>query len=268
MGPSGASGCDVRSRLVEVTPMPRDDSVLVTGGARGTGRYIAHTFARQGASVAIVDIDEERLQGTLAELEGYGLPALALPTDVRDDGEVAGAMDRVVEGFGRIDVVVNNAGIMPHFAWGVPRWLAIKDMDVDLWSRVLDTNLRGTFLGTKHALRYMVPQGSGHVLNLHGGGGAASAPYVVSKDAIVVFSRLVAQQVQEAGVFVATVYPGAAIATEDAPEEVRERMPGPEIVGDRFIQAAQAGMDLSGKLLTLKDGELVAEDWPSPPTYR
>jgi NAD(P)-dependent dehydrogenase (short-subunit alcohol dehydrogenase family) len=141
-------------------------------------------------------------------------------------------------------------------------------MDESFWSSVLDTNLLGTFLGTKHALRYMVPQGSGHVLNLHGGGGPAGAPYIVSKDAIAVFSRAVAQQVKDAGVFVATVYPGAAIATEDAPAEARQRMPGPELVANRFVLAAEAGLELSGRLLTLKDGQLIGEDWPPPPVNR
>ena len=249
--------------------MLRNASVIVTGGAKGIGRYIAHTFAKEGARVAIADVDADRMQGTLAELHEYGVRPLAVQTDVRDEAQVAALMDRVARDFGRIDVVVNNAGIVPHFAWGVPRWSAIKDMELEFWSRVLDTNLLGTFLGTKHALRHMVPQGSGHVLNLHGGGGGTGAcPYVVSKDAIMVFSRMVAGEVREAGVFVAAVHPGAAIATEDAPEEARQRMPGPEIVGNRFVLAAEADLELSGKLLTLKDGQLVGEDWPLPPTNR
>ena len=246
--------------------MLKDASVVVTGGARGIGRYVAHTFAREGARVAIADMDPERMQRTLAELREQGGRPLAVATDVRDEIQVQALMDRVVGEFGRIDVVVNNAGIVPHFAWGVPRWPPIKDMELEFWSRVLDTNLRGTFLGTRHALRYMVPQGSGHVLNLHGGGrGTGACPYVVSKDAIVVFSRMAAEEVREAGVFVAAVHPGAAIATEDAPEEARQRMPGPEIVANRFVLAAQAGLEMSGKLLTLRDGRLVGEDWPPPP---
>ena len=246
--------------------MLRDASVVVTGGAKGIGRFIAHTFAKEGARVAIADLDRDRMDGTLAELREYGGRAIAVPTDVRDESQMAALMDRVAADFGRIDVVVNNAGIVPHFSWGVPRWAAIQDMDLEFWSRVLDTNLKGTFLGTKHALRYMVPQRSGHVLNLHGGGrGTGASPYVVSKDAIAVFSRMAAEEVREAGVFVGAVHPGAAIATEDAPEEARGRMPGPEIVENRFVLAAEAGLELSGQLLTLKDGVLVGEDWPPPP---
>jgi NAD(P)-dependent dehydrogenase (short-subunit alcohol dehydrogenase family) len=249
--------------------MLKDASVIVTGGAKGIGRYIAHTFAHEGCRVAIADIDEERLRATLAELREIAPAALAIPTDVREESQVESLVGRVVREFGRLDVLVNNAGIVPHFGWGNPRWAPVKDMELDFWSRVIDTNLRGTFLGTKHALRQMVPQGSGHVLNMHGGGGGVgAAPYVVSKDAIVDFSRLAAGEVRDAGVFVATVYPGAAIATEDAPEEARQRMPGPELVGNRFVLAAEASLDLSGKLITLKDGQLVAEDWPLPPTMR
>jgi NAD(P)-dependent dehydrogenase (short-subunit alcohol dehydrogenase family) len=249
--------------------MLKDAGVIVTGGAKGIGRFIAHTFAKQGSKVAIADIDEERLKQTLEELKGLGAQALAIPTDMRDDAQVAALTDRAVREFGRLDVMVNNAGIVPHFGWGNPRWAAVKDMDAEFFSRVLDTNLKGTFLGTKHALRHMVPQGSGHVLNMHGGGaGGGAIPYVISKDAIAVFSRMAAREVQDAGVFVATVYPGAAIATEDAPEEARNRMPGPELVGDRFVLAAEAPMELSGKMITLKDGQLISEDWPLPPQNR
>jgi NAD(P)-dependent dehydrogenase (short-subunit alcohol dehydrogenase family) len=244
-------------------------SVIVTGGAKGIGRYIATTFARQGCSVAIADIDRERLDMTLRELTALEVPAIAVPTDVREESQVEALIERVVQEFGKLDVMVNNAGIVPHFGWGNPRWPPIKDVETSFWMNVINTNLLGTFLGTKHAFRQMVPQGSGHVLNMHGGGGGiGGSPYAVSKDAIAVFSRLAAGEVKDAGVFCATVYPGAAIATEDAPEEARQRMPGPELVGDRFVLAAEAGLELSGKMLTLKDGELVAEDWPLPPTMR
>ena len=131
-------------------------------------------------------------------------------------------------------------------------------MEESFWQRIIGTNLGGTFLCTKHVLPQMESQGGGHVLNVYGGGGLGSTggAYVITKEAIRIFSAFVAEEVRDANVCVVTVYPGAAIATENAPEEVRARMPGPDSVGQRFVLAAQADMDLSGKLLDLVDDKL------------
>lgn len=232
---------------------------MITGGAKGIGRYIAHGFAREGAKIAIGDIDLERLKQTEAELREIGADPLALNVDVRVEAEVGDFMRAIDARFGRLDVLVNNAGIVTHFGWGVPRWPLVRDMEKDFWDNVIETNLGGTFLSTKHALPYMQKQRSGHIINLYGGSPpktVGSCVYSVSKDAIRTFTRFVAEEVREWNICVVAVSPGGAIATEDAPEGVRRTMPGPESAGDRFILAAQAGMELSGQRLTLKDGVL------------
>jgi 3-oxoacyl-[acyl-carrier protein] reductase len=231
--------------------------VIVTGGAKGIGRYIAGTFAREGAKLVLADSDTLRLEKTFRELEEQGADVLAIRADVRDESNVRCLMAEVAGRFATIDVLVNDAGVVPHFQWGVTRWPRIRDMEKDFWERVLQTNLGGTFLCTKHVLPTMEQQRSGHILNLHGGGsGDGACAYVVSKEAIRVFTRLVAEEEREANICVVAVAPGGAIATEDAPEDARRRMPGVELVGNRFVLAAQAGMELSGKLVTLKDGQL------------
>jgi NAD(P)-dependent dehydrogenase (short-subunit alcohol dehydrogenase family) len=238
----------------------KDKVVIVTGGAKGIGRYVAGTFAREGAKLALADVDTLRLDRTLKEFEGQGAEALAVRTDVRNEYDVRALMAAATERFGQIDVLVNNAGIVPHFQWGIGRWPAVRDMDKDFWEQVVDTNLGGTFLCTKHVLPYMRSRRAGHILNLHGGGsGTGAAAYVVTKEAIRVFTRYVAEEEKESNIRVIAVAPGGAIATEDAPEEARRRMPGVELVGNRFVLAARAGMDLSGKLMTLKDGRLEVE---------
>jgi NAD(P)-dependent dehydrogenase (short-subunit alcohol dehydrogenase family) len=106
----------------------------------------------------------------------------------------------------------------------------------------------------------MERQGGGHIVNVFGGGNVkslGSCVYVVSKDAIRTFTRYVAEEERGYGVCVVAVTPGAAIATEEMAEELRQRLPGPEFVGNRFVLAAQAGMDLSGQLLDMRDGKLV-----------
>lgn len=238
-------------------------AVVITGGAMGIGRYIALGAAERGANVAIGDIDETGLSDMRDELSAYGHKVLTLRVDVRQEQDARALMDQAAEAFGKIDYLVNNAAIVPHFMWGGPRWPRVRDMDFSFWSNVIATNLHGTWLCSKYAIPYMESQGSGHIVNLHGGGGTTppgAMAYVTTKEAGVVFSRYLAEEVREHNICVMSLSPGAAIATERAPEEARSRMPGPDSSTDRFFLAAEAGMDLSGHLVDLVDGKLVAID--------
>ena len=241
--------------------MLKDKSVAITGSAKGIGRYIAHRFAQEGAKVAILDVDEERLAQTQSELLDFGGQVIALPTDVKREDTVRFAMADVADKFGGIDILINDAGIVPHFQWGGPRWPAIRDMDESFFWHVMGVNLGGTFLCSKHAIPYMEQAGGGHIVNLYGGGGktpAGALTYAVSKEAIVHFTDFHAEEVRESNICVVAISPGAAIATEDAPNAARSRMPGPEYAGDRFLLASQATMEMSGRLLDLDDtGKLI-----------
>jgi len=242
--------------------MLRDKSVVVTGAAKGIGRFIAHTFADQGAKVAIADIDDQRLQQTVGELGEKGVQAIAVPTDVTNEESVRNLMANVSDSFGGIDVLVNDAAVVPHFMWGdKPRWPKVQDMEVSFfWDTVMGVALRGTFLASKHAVPYMEKAGGGHIVNLHGGGGlkpAGALAYATAKDSLVTFTKFHAEEVRDSNICVVIISPGAAIATEDAPEEARNRMPGPDFAGPRFTLGAEASMDMSGHLLDLQDGKLV-----------
>ncbi len=235
--------------------------VIVTGGAKGIGRHAAKTFAQEKAKVVIADIDKELLQKTSSELDEL-TDTLGINMDVRNEDDVRRMVDQVVKRFGQIDVLVNDAAIVPHFAWGIPRWPRIRDMEKDFWDRVIQTNLGGTFLCTKHVLPYMEARRSGHIINLYGGGGVkppGACAYVVSKEAIRTFTRFAAEEVRESNVCVVTMSPGVPIATEGAPEEALRRLPGPEILGNGFVLAAQLPMDLSGQMFSYQDGILVNE---------
>lgn len=234
--------------------------VIVTGGAKGIGRHAARTLARAGAIVVLADTDVERLRKTATELREVQPDATALPTDVRIEADVRRMVYEVVERFGKIDALVNDAGIVPHFNWGIPRWPRVRFLDKTFWDGVIQTNLGGTFLCTKYVVPFMEERRSGHIINLWGGGKAqnhGACAYVVSKDAIRTFTRYVAEEEREWNVCVIAISPRQAIATEDAPEEAKKRLPGPEILGDGFVLAAQAGMDLTGKTVEYKDGCLV-----------
>ena len=230
---------------------------VITGSGKGIGRYVAKTFADAGAHVVVADIVP--LDTVERELHERGARTLAVPTDVRSEEQVQSLVNAAMEQFGRIDVLVNNAAIVTHFLWGLPRWPRVRDMDKAFWDNVIGTNLGGTFLCTKYVLPHMEAQGSGHVVSTMGGANPAAfggSPYGVSKDAIRSFTRFVAEEEREFNICVVAIAPGTQIATEEAPPEARERMAGPEFVGDRFVRAAQASMDLSGHLLEIKDGEL------------
>ena len=241
--------------------MLQDKVVVVTGSAQGIGKHAARTFAQEKAKVVIADFNQELAKKTAAEL-GELTETLPVNVDVRNEDSVKGMVDQVISRFGRIDVHINNAAIVPHFAWGIPRWPRISDMPRDFWERVIQTNLGGTFLCTKHVLPHMEAERTGHLINLYGGGGikpAGACAYMVTKDAIRTFTRYVAEEARESNVCVVIFSPRVPIVTESAPEEAFKRLPGPEILGQGFVLAAQLPMEQSGQIFSYQDGKLVNE---------
>jgi glucose 1-dehydrogenase len=241
--------------------MLQNKVVIVTGSAQGIGKHAAKTFAQQKARVVIADFNEEQAKKTAAELSAHS-ETFPIRVDVRDEASVRGMVDQVIARFGTIDVHINNAAIVPHFAWGIPRWPRIAEMPRDFWERVIQTNLGGTFLCTRYVLPVMEAKRSGHILNLYGGGGikpAGACAYMVTKDAIRTFTRYVAEEVRESNVCVVIFSPRVPIVTESAPEEALKRLPGPEILGEGFVLAAQVGIEQSGEIFSYQNGKLVNE---------
>ena len=235
--------------------------VIVTGSGKGIGRHAAKTFAQEKAKVVIADFNPEWARRTAGEL-GQITEALPMTVDVRKEEEVKKMVEAALNRFGQIDVLINDAAIVPHFAWGIPRWPRIRDMEKDFWDRVIETNLGGTFLCTKHVLPHMERRRSGHIINLYGGGGInppGSCAYVVTKEAIRTFTRYVAEEVREANVCVAIFSPRVPIVTEGAPEEALKSLPGPEILGNGFGLAAELPMECSGQMFAFQDGRLIAQ---------
>ena len=129
--------------------MLKGQVAVITGSAQGIGRYVARTFVEAGASVVLADIEPlDAVVGDLTAIEGQVLP---VPTNVRDEAQVRALMDRTMDRFGRIDVLVNNAAVVTHFQWGLPRWPVIRDMDSEFWDKVIGTNHT---LPTRKAARY------------------------------------------------------------------------------------------------------------------
>ncbi|HEY3115121.1 MAG TPA: SDR family oxidoreductase [Chloroflexota bacterium] len=235
--------------------------VIITGSGGGIGRYVAKTFAQEHAKVVVCDI--KPLDNVSKDLEELEADYFAVPADVTDEKSVRNLMDTVMSRYGRIDVLHNNAAIVTHFQWANEVWPRIAELEPSFWNKVIQTNLGGTFMCTHFALPHMEAQRSGHIISTMGGSGAVGgSPYQVSKDAIGTFTRMVANEEKDYNICVVAMGPNVrgvtGIATEDAPEEARQRMNGVEIVGNRFVLAAQAGMELSGSRLDVEDGKLVA----------
>jgi NAD(P)-dependent dehydrogenase (short-subunit alcohol dehydrogenase family) len=221
-------------------------------------------YAAAGARLSIWDIAD--LEEVTKELEAKDVEVLPLRVDVRSEEQIQQAAREVAERFGRIDVLLNNAGLVTHPAW-TTSWGPIVEMEKSFWDRVIETNLTGTMLCTKHVLPYMIKQKSGHIINVYGGTESAKrvgvCAYMVSKDAIRSFTRFVAEEAREHNVCVVIASPGAAIATEEAPEDVRSRMPGPEFVRNTYLLAAEAPMEFSGLHVRRVADELVLDRDPS-----
>jgi NAD(P)-dependent dehydrogenase (short-subunit alcohol dehydrogenase family) len=243
-----------------------DKVVIVTGGGKGIGRAIAASFVAAGARVVIPDVDVASMQRTVDELRQKGGKVLGIETDVRDEDQVRAMIARTVDEFGRVDVLINNAAIVSHShvwpspVWGEP-WPLVRDMSYDFWRRVIETSIHGTFLCCKYAIPAMEAVGGGHIMTIPGGGRPEKLgvlAYAMAKQTTTAFVRYLAEEVRESNICVLAVNPGATIATEDAPEEVKQQYPGVEVIGNRYVLAAEAPMEMSGKSVRLVDGRLEA----------
>ncbi|MFN8637268.1 MAG: SDR family NAD(P)-dependent oxidoreductase [Chloroflexota bacterium] len=187
-------------------------SVLVTGAADGIGRGIATYFAEAGDRVALLDYDAARLAAVVEGLQTAGREVVGHVTDVRDSESVQSAVDLTVSRFGRLDVAISNAGIYPN--------RPVVEMDEEEWDRVLDTNLKGTFLVTRAVARQMLAQGGpypwansrGKIVTLasgaHRSARIGAAHYCASKAGLVLFSKALAFELAEHGINVNILSPG------------------------------------------------------------
>jgi 3-oxoacyl-[acyl-carrier protein] reductase len=178
---------------------------VVTGAASGIGAGIALAFAREGARVALVDLaDPDRVQGLLDEVAEHGGEPLYVRADVSDEASVQAMAERVLDHYGRVDVLVNNAGIFTQSL--------LEDMPVADWDRVVAVNLRGPFLCSRALLGQMLQRGSGRIINIASQlgqiGGVEVAHYCASKAGVIGLTKALAREVATRGVLVNAIAPG------------------------------------------------------------
>ncbi|HEY50445.1 MAG TPA: SDR family oxidoreductase [Dehalococcoidia bacterium] len=226
---------------------------IVTGGSRGIGKQICLTFAREGAAVVVVARTEKegqsRLPGTIHqtvnEVLAFGGRAIAVRTDITVDDDVERMAQRVMEEFGRIDILVNNAAVNINST--------IADLPIKRWDLMMRVNLRGTFICTKAVLPVMMTQRSGNIICMTSIAAKRLAPpgevcYSITKTGIELFCWGLSQEVKEYNIAVNDLYPTGGVITDGFKEVFKRRtfseeamktMKTPEQIAEAALWLAQ-----------------------------
>ncbi|WP_126662608.1 SDR family oxidoreductase [Haloterrigena salifodinae] len=238
-------------------PALANDVIVVTGASRGLGRAMVERFAAEGARVVLTARDEERMTEIVADLSGE---SLVVPADVRDADAVERVVDRAIDEFGRVDALVNNAGVslLGMYDGRTP----LEEINEDDWDTVLEVNLKGMFLFTRAVLPHMYEQGHGNVINISSGLGrnaiGGAGPYVSSKWGLEGLTRTTALEAEDRGVNANALDPGGRVDTDiwaHLPDEERERILDPDVMNDAAVLLAAQGPDgVSGE-------SMPAEEW-------
>jgi len=215
-----------------------DKIAVVTGAGNAFGRAIALALVKEGANVVVADFDEESIRRTAEEIEKFGRKALALKVDVRSSSEVENMVQKTVEKFGRIDILVNGASISTLNM--------VVDLKEEAWDNIIDVNAKGTFLCSRAVAKQMIEQGEGgKIVNLSsmaGNGGAGQlAHYSASKAAVITFTQCLSIELAPYKINVNAVCPGIVDISELAqgaelmgvpPEEIEEEYISFSLFGD------------------------------------
>ena len=235
---------------------------LITGGAQGIGKAIALLFAREGAAVAVADINLEKARETCREVESLGGGALAVGGNVADAKEAETMVQEAIQRFGRLDILVNNAGITRDQVL-----LRMKEED---WDLVMAVNLKGAFQCTKTALRAFLKQKGGKVVNIASVtgqmGNAGQANYAASKAGLIGFTKSIAREYASRNIQVNAVAPGFidTAMSQAIPQKDRElliqqipmeRLGAPEDVAEAVLFLASGAADyITGQVLNVNVG--------------
>jgi NAD(P)-dependent dehydrogenase (short-subunit alcohol dehydrogenase family) len=229
-------------------------TAIVTGGANGIGLHYSRTLAAEGAGVVIADISGgEKAADELAAK--YGANAtMAVTCDVTREDQVKALMDKTVERFGKIDILVNNAALFAPLVA-----TKVQDIDVDLWDKVFAVNVRGSFLTVKHAAPHMIARKYGKIINIGSGVVYKGLPgythYSASKGAIATFTRTLSRELGEHGICINTLAPGLVMSETLVAANTYDEATQARVVATRAFKRDQYPEDLLGALIFLSSAE-------------
>ncbi|AIY04238.1 gluconate 5-dehydrogenase [Planococcus sp. PAMC 21323] len=183
-------------------------TAIITGGGRGLGAMMAEAFAEAGANIVVCSRKVEACQETANKIEKMGVKALALACDVTSESDVESVIQKTLEKFGSIDILVNNSGA----TWGAP----VIDMPLDAWKKVMDVNVTGTFLMSRAVGKTMIEQNSGKIINIASVAGLGGIDptlmdtigYNTSKGAVITFTKDLAAKWGQYNINVNAIAPG------------------------------------------------------------
>ncbi len=237
----------------------KDKIAIVTGGGTGIGRVISLLFAEAGAHVVVASRNQENLDKVSGEIKALGRKSLAIATNTRDETQVADMVSKAVESLGRIDIMVNNAGVGPILS---PK---PEKLDTATWRDVVDLNLTGTFIGAAAAARVMIEQKSGTIINISSVVSRHPNPQVIAysaaKAAVNNLTVSLANAWARHDIRVNAIIPGSIVTEKyhlDVPRETADGTPLPsltipgsmdDIANMALFLASDASKHVSGECL-------------------
>ncbi len=183
----------------------KNQTALITGAGQGMGKAVALALAREGANIAVNDLNPDAANATAAELKNSGINAISVPADVTDKADVQNMTQQTIDHFDALHILINNAGILYP--------TKVIDIPEDEWDRVISVNLKGTFLCSQAVLPFMQKTGSGRIVNFSSTAGknistVGGAHYTAAKAGILGFTRHLAKEVAQHNITVNAVCPG------------------------------------------------------------
>jgi NAD(P)-dependent dehydrogenase (short-subunit alcohol dehydrogenase family) len=218
-------------------------TAIITGGSIGLGRQMAEGLAEMGANLVLCARKKERCEQAAAELQNLGVKTLALACDVKNPAEIQSVIEAAMSQFGRIDILINNAGT----SWGAP----VEEMRLEQWNKVIETNLTGTFLFSQAAGRFMTSQRRGKIINIASVAGIHGAPpefqaigYHASKGGVIAFTKDLACKWGIHNIQVNSIAPGwfptnmSQVVIERNKEEFLKKIPLRRFGNDHDLKGA------------------------------